>query len=169
MIEANPSTSITTLSKKCNVSLSTVSSAINRDLGMTSYVRRCHDMLTAKVKAIIAERCPQILLFIKHQGAGKALVFVDKKKFTVDAEVNCKNSGVIAYDLLMSHLCFRWGILLLWWYLVLWRVMEVLWIYISLRLVWKSVQNSIWTSWRPLCYYWWSKTLGLTMWCWSKI
>ena len=33
-----------------------------------------------------------------HQGAGKSLVFVDEKKFTVDAKVNYRNSNVIAYD-----------------------------------------------------------------------
>lgn len=59
-IEANPSTSMTTLAKKRNVSLSTVSRAVNRNLGMTSYVRRRRHLLTAKAKAIRAERCPKV-------------------------------------------------------------------------------------------------------------
>ena len=89
---------MTTLAKKRNVSLSTVSRAVNRNLGMTSYVQRRRHLLTAKAKAIRAERCPKLLSFIKHQGAGKTLVFVDEKKFTVDAEVNRRNSRVIAYN-----------------------------------------------------------------------
>ena len=40
LIEANPSASMITLAKKCNcnMSLSKVSRAVNRDFGMTSYV-----------------------------------------------------------------------------------------------------------------------------------
>ena len=97
-IEVDPSTSMTTLAKKCNVSFSTMSRAVNRDLDMISYVWRCCHFLTAKAKAIKAKRCSKLLSFIKHQGAGIAFVFVDKKKFTVDAEVNRRNSRVIAYN-----------------------------------------------------------------------
>ena len=102
-IEANPSISMTTLY--------TVSRSVNRDLGMTSYVRRRRHLLTAKTKAIRVERYPKLLSFIKHQISGKALEFMDEKMFTVDAEVNRRNSGVIAYDLLTSKLCFRLRIL----------------------------------------------------------
>ena len=85
-----------TLTKKCNVSLSTVSRAVNKHLNMTSYVQRYCHLLTAKAKAFRAKRSPNFLSFIKYQE--KALVFVDEKKFTVDTEVNHKNSHVIAYD-----------------------------------------------------------------------
>ena len=54
-IEASPYTYMTTFAKKQNVSLSTEPRAINRDLVMTSYVRRCDYILIAKAKAIRAE------------------------------------------------------------------------------------------------------------------
>ena len=96
LIEVNPSTSMTALGKKYNVPLSTVSRLVNRDLVMTSYVQRHHYLQTAK--AIRTKRCSKLRSFIKYQGAGKALVFVDKKKFPVDAEVNSRNFHVIAHD-----------------------------------------------------------------------
>ena len=39
-----------------------------------------------------------MLSFLKHKGASKIVVFVDEKKFIVDAEVNRQNSRVIATD-----------------------------------------------------------------------
>ena len=89
---------MTTLAKKCNVSLSTVSRAVNRDVGMTSCVRRRFHLLTARAKAIRAKRWPKFLSFIKHQRAGKDLVFVDEKKFIVDTEMIGRNSRIFAYD-----------------------------------------------------------------------
>ncbi|XP_014768890.1 uncharacterized protein LOC106868207 [Octopus bimaculoides] len=62
--DANLSTSMIAFAKKRNVVLSSVSRAVNKNLGMTSYVRRrCH-LLTAKVKTIRVERCPKFLSFI---------------------------------------------------------------------------------------------------------
>ena len=45
---------------------------------------------------------------INHEGASKTLVLVDEKTFTVDAEVNRKNSHIIAYDpfLILSLMVF---------------------------------------------------------------
>ena len=101
---------MTTLAKKHYVSLSTGSRAVNRDLGMTSHVqRRCH--LTAKAKAIRTEKCPKLVSFIKYQGAKKALVFVDEKKFTGRWSESQKILVLLYMNLLTSHLCFRLRIL----------------------------------------------------------
>ncbi|XP_036361569.1 uncharacterized protein LOC118764672 [Octopus sinensis] len=74
-----------------------MSRAVTWNLGMTNYVRQRRHLLTAKAKAIRAERYPKLLSSIKHQRAGK-LVFVNGKTFIVDAEVNRRNSRVIAYN-----------------------------------------------------------------------
>uniref|UniRef100_A0A0L8HBL9 POPDC1-3 domain-containing protein n=1 Tax=Octopus bimaculoides TaxID=37653 RepID=A0A0L8HBL9_OCTBM len=63
-----------------------VSKAVNRNFGMTCNVRQHRHLLTAKAKAFRAERCPKLLSFIKHKGAGKTLVFVNKE-YTVDTEI----------------------------------------------------------------------------------
>ena len=42
---------------------------------------------------------PKDSLFIKHRGTGKAQVFVDDEKLTLEAEVNCRISLVIARNL----------------------------------------------------------------------
>lgn len=97
-ITANPSTPMTTLAKNRCVSVSTISRTVRNDLGMKSYVRQRRHLLTAKAKAIREERCPKLLSFLKHNGASKVVVFVDEKKFVVDAEVNRQNSRVIAVD-----------------------------------------------------------------------
>lgn len=97
-ISANPSTPMTKLAKNRSVSVSTVSRAVKYDLGMKSYKRRRRHLLTKKAKDIRAERCPKLLSFLKHKGASKVVVFVDEKKFVVDAEVNRQNSRVIAVD-----------------------------------------------------------------------
>ena len=76
---------------------------------------------------------------------------------------------LLHYTLWTSLLCFRLRMLPLWWYLVPRPVMEVSLIHILLRLIWKSVQRSNWTSWRHPYYRGWSRTLGLIMWCWSRI
>ena len=91
LIEANLPSSMATFAKKHNVSVSTVFRDVIWDLGMISYVRH---LLTAK--AIWAEICLKLLLLIKHQVTGKSLVFVDEKKFKVDAEVNHRIFRVIA-------------------------------------------------------------------------
>ncbi|XP_052829645.1 uncharacterized protein LOC106875947 [Octopus bimaculoides] len=109
-IEANPPTSMTTLAKKHNVSLSTVFRAVNKNLGMTSYVRHCCHLLSTKAKAIRVERCPKFLSSIKHQGEEKILRFVNEK-FTVDTEMNHRNSHMIDTILLTSPLCLRLRIL----------------------------------------------------------
>lgn len=96
-IEANSSTSMTTLANKRNVSLSTMSRAVNGNCDITNYVRRCRYFLRAKAKTIRTEKCPKILSFIEYQGARKFLVFVDEK-FAVDSEVRRRNFQVIAYS-----------------------------------------------------------------------
>ena len=84
-----------TFAKK-HMSISTGSKAVNRDLGMTSYVWRCRHLLTAKAKIIRVERCPKLQSFIKlHE---KILCLWVRKNFTVDAEVNHRNTHVIAYN-----------------------------------------------------------------------
>ena len=97
-IKANPSVSMTTHAKKGNVSLSTVSRAVNKNLGMTSYTRGRRHLITNKIKIMRAERCRKLLSFIKRHGPGKTFVFVDEKNFVVDAEVNRRNSRVIGYS-----------------------------------------------------------------------
>jgi hypothetical protein len=89
---------MTQLAKKRSVSLSTISRAVNHDLQMTSYVRTRRNLLTDKAKAIRAERCPKLLSHLKHKGASRTIVFVDEKKFVVDAQVNRQNSRVIVAD-----------------------------------------------------------------------
>lgn len=97
-IKANPGTPMTTLAKNRNVSTKTVHKAVHEDLGMSSYVRRRRNLLTEKAKAIRAERCPKLLSFLKHKASSKILIWVDEKKFVVDAEVNRQNQRVIAFD-----------------------------------------------------------------------
>lgn len=97
-ISANPNTPMTTLAKNRHVSVKTIHKAVHDDLGLSSYVRRRRNLLTAKAKAIRAERCPKLLSYLKHKACSKILIWVDEKKFIVDAEVNRQNSRVIAAD-----------------------------------------------------------------------
>jgi hypothetical protein len=97
-ITANPSTPMTTLAKNRSVSVSTISRSVKNDLHMKSYVRRRRHLLTAKARGMREERCSKLLSYLKHKGASKILVFVDEKKFIVDAEINRQNARVIAVD-----------------------------------------------------------------------
>ena len=72
---------------------------------MSSYIRRRWHLLKTHTRAIRDKRSPKLLSFIKHQAAGKALVFVVKKKFKVDAEVDRRNSRVIHTNLLWRPTC----------------------------------------------------------------
>ena len=83
------------LLKRNTNAITTVSCAVNRDQSRTSYIRRLHHFLKAKATDTIK---PSFMSFISHQGAGKALVFVEEKKSPVDAEVNRKNYRILAYD-----------------------------------------------------------------------
>jgi hypothetical protein len=79
------------------VSRSTISRAVNTDLGMKSYNRRRRSILTGRSKATRAERCPKLLNHLKHKG-GVVRVSVDEKKFVIDEVANPQNSQVIAYE-----------------------------------------------------------------------
>ncbi|QQP39333.1 Transposable element tcb2 transposase, partial [Caligus rogercresseyi] len=98
VITPNLTIPMTTLSKNRGVHVFTISKAINSNLGMKSNVHRTRNLLTDKAKAISVERCPKLLNHLKHQGASKVVVFVEEKKFVVDAEINRQNSRVIAFE-----------------------------------------------------------------------
>ncbi len=65
---------------------------------MSSYVRRCRNLLTDKAKSIRVEQCPKLLSYLKHKATSKVLIRVDEKKFIVDAKVNHQNSPIFAFD-----------------------------------------------------------------------
>ena len=96
-IKADPTQSMSKLAKKRNVSHRTISRAVIEDLGMSSYIRRCRNLLIAHSRAIRVERCPKLLNHLKNKG-GHVCIFVDEKKFIVDEVANCQNTRVIAYD-----------------------------------------------------------------------
>ena len=85
------------LVKKHNVSRRTISRAVNEDLGMSSYIRRCCNLLTAHSIAIRVERCPKLLNYLKNK-KGHVHIFLDEEKFIVDEVANCQNTQVIACD-----------------------------------------------------------------------
>ena len=85
------------LAKKCNVSHRTIGRAVDEDLGMSSYIRRHRNLLTAHSRAIRVERCPKLLNHLKNKG-GHVCIFVDEKKFIVDEVANRQNTRVIACD-----------------------------------------------------------------------
>lgn len=98
--EANPSIYMRTLARIRNVFLSTMSRAVNRNIGTTSCVPgRCH-LLKAQAKVIRSVKFPRLLLFIMHRRAGKTVI-------TVDDEVSYRNSGVIACNHSDISLQFR--------------------------------------------------------------
>ena len=146
-----------------------MSRAVNGDLGMTSYVRRGGHFLTVQAKAIRAERCQKLLSFIKHQGTGKALVLVDEKKFTVNAEMNRWNSRVIVYDHSDVPPVFQTK------NPASLRVFGAVpsdksvtnthFITAGLKIGTKEYMATLKTSLLP----WMKQTLGLIMWCWSRI
>ena len=88
---------MTKLSKKHNVSHKTISRAVNEDLGMSSYIRRHCNLLTAHSRAIQVERCSKLLNHLKNKG-GHVRIFVNEKKFIMDEVANCQNMRVIACD-----------------------------------------------------------------------
>ena len=96
-IKADPTQSMSKLAKKCNVSHRTIGRAINEDLGMSSYIRRRRNLLTARSRAIRVERCAKLLNHLKNKG-GHVRIFVDEKKFIVDEVANCQNTRLIACD-----------------------------------------------------------------------
>ena len=97
LIKADPTQSISKLAKKCNVSHRTISRTVNEDLGMSSYIRKCRNLLTARSRAIRVKRCLKLLNHLKNKG-GHVRIFVDGKKFIVDEVSNHQNTRVIAYD-----------------------------------------------------------------------
>ena len=64
---------------------------------MSSYIRRHHNLLTARSRAIRVERFPKLLDHLKNKG-GHVRIFVDEKKFIVDEVANRQNTRVIACD-----------------------------------------------------------------------
>ena len=139
--------------------------------GTLAWLAMFEDAITFCISRLSWEpRCWKLLSFIKYQSAGKALVFVGEKKSWLwtlwwIAEI----LGLLDTNLLTSHMSFRLRILPHWWYSVPRREIEVSWIHNSLQLVWRSILESIGTSWRPLCYRGWSGSLDLTIWCWFWI
>jgi len=97
-IMANSSMPMTSLYKNRSVSVSTVSRAVKLNLNMMFYIRRWRNLLTAKAKAIRIEICSKLLSHLKHRETSKMAVFVDEKKFIIDAAVNRHNARVIAID-----------------------------------------------------------------------
>ena len=95
--KADPTQLMSILAKRHNVSHRTISRAVNEDLGMRSYVRRCRNLFTACLTATKVERCPKVLNHLKNKG-GHIGVFVDKKKFILNKVANCQNTQVIACD-----------------------------------------------------------------------
>lgn len=96
-LKSDPSQPMSKLAEKRSVSRSTISRAINEDLGMKSYVRRVHNLLTTRSRALRVERCQELLNHLKHRG-GHVRIFVDEKKFVVDEVANRQNTRVIASD-----------------------------------------------------------------------
>ena len=94
-ILSNPKTPLKKLARARHVSSRTIRRAVNRDLGMRSYVRRRRNLLTEKAKETRKERAPGLLRHLKTRGH-HVTVFVDEKNFTVDEVTNRQNSRVIA-------------------------------------------------------------------------
>ena len=65
---------------------------------MNLNIQRRRNLLTAKAKAIRIGRYSKFLSHLKNKGASKIIVFVDEKKFIVDAVVNRHNARLIAID-----------------------------------------------------------------------
>ncbi len=94
-IKVNQCTPMTVLAKNRNVSMKTIHKAIHEDLGMSSYICQCRNLLTEKAKAIRAKQCLKLLSFLKNK-ASKELIWVNENKFIVDAKVNRQNQCVMA-------------------------------------------------------------------------
>ena len=87
-IKANPSKSMASLAKICNVSKMTISKAIR--VNISFYVRRRRNILTAYLKEIREERSAFLLNHLKNH-EGVICFFVDEKKFVVDKVANQSN------------------------------------------------------------------------------
>ena len=96
-LKSDPSQPMSKLAQKRSVSRSTISRAVNEDLGMKSYVRRVRNLLTICSRALRGEKCPKLLNHVKHKG-GHVRVFVDKKKSVVDEVANRQNTRLIVFD-----------------------------------------------------------------------
>lgn len=147
LIGANPSTSIT-LAKKPNVSIFTVSSAVEGNLDLANYVRYTSSMPNSPSQSNQSHEVSKASAL--HQASrGKRYCVFFAVKFTVDATFIAE---ILFCDYSQSFWCTPLYLILralsLWWcYLEPWRMMEMTWIHALLSLAWWSARRGIWTSW----------------------
>ena len=144
-----------------NESLSTVSTAVNRDFGITSYVQRCRHQLTAKTKAIKASVIQQTSSHRKsscvserekvHCGS-----WGESQKFSCYCNrlfwrLSCVSEFCISNDIRCRH---EWR-----------KCNESTFHYNWFEDLYRGVSGYL----EDFCYSVWSRTFGLTIWCWSRI
>jgi len=104
-VEANPGTPMTVHAKNMDVGVSTISRAINRDMGFKSYALRVRHLLTEAQKEVRFMRGKKILNSLKSTG-GFLHFFSDEKIFTVDRSINRQNSRWICREPLEVPMVF---------------------------------------------------------------
>ena len=94
-IEDDLTMSMRRLADYFDVNKSTIRKAVHEDLGLRSYICVPRHLLTTSLKARRLERCRKVLCYLKSNAA-TVKIFSDKKIFTVDQVLNCRNDRFIA-------------------------------------------------------------------------
>ncbi len=87
-------TIVSTLAKDLGVSWSTMQRALKENLGLKSYVRCRHHNIPPGAKMCRTERTKKLLNRIKHQYAGKVVIWPDEKYFTLAQYCKHQNDQV---------------------------------------------------------------------------
>ncbi len=97
-VKSNPSTSMAELARRRNISTSTISRAINIDLGYKSFRLRVRHLLTEAQKEARVSRCRGLLSSLRSSASGSIRFFSDEKLFNVDRTCNRQNTRWICQD-----------------------------------------------------------------------
>ncbi len=89
-VKSNPSPSMAELARRRNISTSTISRAINIDLGYKSFRLRVRHLLTEAQKEAKLSRRPSLVP--QASASGSIKLFSDEKLFNVDRTCNRQNT-----------------------------------------------------------------------------